>query len=1417
MWVQILKLTIVLSVFSVASCLVVDPCQRQPFRATCDSLMHGRLMGRSQFVLRFYRRENECVSYPFALCRGDKSHAQLFKRKEDCELACLAKPTAKPLPPTSQPVNPYTKKFTSAHVFASMQTPSFKEVIVTTNLPSTGFPETASPTKLTKCQERRLLAQQSHRPTKGKVDIQTAVIYECTPDGAFEQVQCHHASGVCWCVNEDGYEIANTRTQGGNVRPDCSGRPLSTTATTKSWTTSTRKAPMVRCSNGAPAVDSVGRLLNCFIEQCPSGYRCAIQESEAVCCPDKESNSVASNLISPSNVCDLPKDRGSCSKFELRFYFNSEFKECKYFFYGGCGGNGNNFKELSQCEKTCGRSIDVKQPSSDKHVETSPANDIDEDKRCDQPKDAGPCAGRFIRWYWNRFTSSCEVFVYSGCKGSGNNFGSREQCVEMCGSKQVTTSTPEVTTPAIATQLTTAAKPRVSTVARISPVTVSTTTKATSSQKPLTTSPPVTVTMSSASTVKSTEVYEKKIERKEEKCKNEQCSLECIEITNSKGCIECMCPQTEVADGKPLVTKQPAGTLTTQLKTTTVVEGTTSAVPSSANNRSKALRPPSIEKCLLPLDVGPCNGPAQPRWGFNQATNRCERFDYTGCGGNMNHFYSLKECNILCAKHSNNVLTLSSYWQLFSLVVPRPYEANVVPTMLTPIVATDSTSAEKINEDVEPVCALPRDSGPCMNFVIKWFYNAVTGKCERFQYGSCGGNNNNFDSMEACNSRCVSGIQSVGIQVPDACAQEKDSGPCEGYNVRFYYNGRSMRCELFVYGGCGGNSNNFESKEACDETCPVYEKVWKQSLPSFGGQPFTRPTLSSSTVTPSTESKLTNAISAAKRPVFDLPEIDITDHSEQTVPTEPYSESSTILPVSYGEPGIEVSMVGSEQTPMCPNGLPSKVDSQGQVILCLPGKALCPPASSCYFNGIDFFCCPMEEMGALPLSPSSDRNSVDEHAAIDYGKRSKRQLPISTVELTAPSMLPNLPVVSPLRAPSLGTPYQIGSASQSIAQNYQRSQVVNGIFGPRSDYHYTIPQPPTLGVGFLGATGGRPDYCELPKNPGPCKGSHLRYYYDPGFDDCRLFYYGGCQGNRNNFGTAEVCRKECVRRAKIISCPGGLLPLGGKNNPITCGPTAGGINCPEGFFCQKGMFPLCCPLDGSTKDLPPGAPDLVPPPPKMMPPPFAIEPPPSPSSKGLMESIDRNEVAAVQMVPNEQTAMSSRLGLSQSRWTAFPKQKQYLLTPFVGEQPNVFLGSGKFHAETMKAQPLATAFVQDTRRLPQLRSEGSQLAVFVRPEQQLRAANPNVPANLLSSQSISAGFQQENGNIPPLCSFAPDQGRVCNGTEGQTRSRDFYYYDRTQRECIPLKYAGCGGNDNRFSSRNDCYRVCHRGLLPVGN
>ncbi|MCB9553322.1 MAG: hypothetical protein H6705_15865 [Myxococcales bacterium] len=53
----------------------------------------------------------------------------------------------------------------------------------------------------------------------------------------------------------------------------------------------------------------------------------------------------------------------------------------------------------------------------------------------------------------------------------------------------------------------------------------------------------------------------------------------------------------------------------------------------------------------------------------------------------------------------------------------------------------------------------------------------------------------------------------------DLCALPPESGDCDGAFPRWYFNDDSGQCEEFVYGGCGGNGNNFETREACEARC----------------------------------------------------------------------------------------------------------------------------------------------------------------------------------------------------------------------------------------------------------------------------------------------------------------------------------------------------------------------------------------------------------------------------------------------------------------------------------------------------------------------------------------------------------------------------------------------------------------------
>uniref|UniRef100_A0A8C2YCN1 Tissue factor pathway inhibitor n=1 Tax=Coturnix japonica TaxID=93934 RepID=A0A8C2YCN1_COTJA len=54
---------------------------------------------------------------------------------------------------------------------------------------------------------------------------------------------------------------------------------------------------------------------------------------------------------------------------------------------------------------------------------------------------------------------------------------------------------------------------------------------------------------------------------------------------------------------------------------------------------------------------------------------------------------------------------------------------------------------------------------------------------------------------------------------PNLCYHDKDPGICRGFFSRYFYNKETKKCELFMYGGCLGNRNNFRSLEECQATC----------------------------------------------------------------------------------------------------------------------------------------------------------------------------------------------------------------------------------------------------------------------------------------------------------------------------------------------------------------------------------------------------------------------------------------------------------------------------------------------------------------------------------------------------------------------------------------------------------------------
>lgn len=51
------------------------------------------------------------------------------------------------------------------------------------------------------------------------------------------------------------------------------------------------------------------------------------------------------------------------------------------------------------------------------------------------------------------------------------------------------------------------------------------------------------------------------------------------------------------------------------------------------------------------------------------------------------------------------------------------------------------------------------------------------------------------------------------------CDQGPDPGLCRAFLPMWWYNAKTDKCEEFIYGGCGGNDNRYETRRDCEETC----------------------------------------------------------------------------------------------------------------------------------------------------------------------------------------------------------------------------------------------------------------------------------------------------------------------------------------------------------------------------------------------------------------------------------------------------------------------------------------------------------------------------------------------------------------------------------------------------------------------
>ena len=104
-------------------------------------------------------------------------------------------------------------------------------------------------------------------------------------------------------------------------------------------------------------------------------------------------------------------------------------------------------------------------------------------------------------------------------------------------------------------------------------------------------------------------------------------------------------------------------------------------------------------------------------------------------------------------------------------------------------------------------CASKPKRGPCKAKIQRYYFDEKQHRCKKFTYGGCGGNSNNYKTKQECFDTCGD------------CDSEPDTGPCKAISPRFYFDQDHETCKRFDYGGCGGNNNNYPTKKYCSTTC----------------------------------------------------------------------------------------------------------------------------------------------------------------------------------------------------------------------------------------------------------------------------------------------------------------------------------------------------------------------------------------------------------------------------------------------------------------------------------------------------------------------------------------------------------------------------------------------------------------------
>ncbi|ULT92782.1 hypothetical protein L3Y34_010106 [Caenorhabditis briggsae] len=1128
-----MRLCVLLLAALVVATEAVDPCKRQPFRGRCPS-QNGETPKRSQFVLRYYLRNGECVSYPYGHCATDPSEPNLYRYKEECEDACISNAPANLGVPKST-TEDYQKEILAKEVkrvefYATSTSPPPQNVY---SLPVTTTEPPVTTTSYTYPTTRTTQGYQTYPTTRSTTTTQATTTEDPQPfefhednTATSEQVDEqpfnfneHDLGTQPITVTSNNQETTETTTSTAQVTTTTEASTTTTervttttevtteeptttteqvTTTTEAETTTTTEEPTTTTEKPITEEVTTTRMsttTETTTTQAPTTTRISTTTQRRQTQTTTEAETTTTPAATTTTE-DVPTTRAPRTECERR-RASASSSSIRGGFVPVCTPSGDF--ERVQCETNgrqcfCVNTQGIEVPNSRTRDGSRPdcytiqSSRQVNTKECVGASTPGPCHGSFQRFFYNEDSQKCEQFNYSGCGGNGNNYESREACEDRCAPPPVGLPKCEI-------------------------------------GEPLKTKIGVPVN-----------------------CAKTDCpsGYRCSVVQHSSVC----CPENNKAVG---------------LQT---------------NGRAS--------RCALPKERGPCDK-YELRFYFNADLNECKYFFWGGCEGNQNNFERVEDCEASCGVQKSGVTNRPNTeirttqgiritpnggklsWEETSEedeptttpLAPAPTTARQTPRAsvqttqrVTAPPATTTTRASRIQatrgpasivaeeseEEEEEVteepddeeekeqplhvqppvpqqntvllggiddmttdsvnrCLHPQDPGNCRGQFVRWFFDDKTKTCDVFTYTGCQGNGNNFASKEECMAICHK-PEPTPSATPDfsqVCSNYVDAGECNGVFERFAFDSETQDCRVFTYGGCGGNGNNFATMNECRSRC----------------------------------------VTAVKKPPVSTCEADI-DVGECAGVFSRFAFDKSInacRSFTYGGCGGNANNFATLQecTNKCVN------------------RPVCPEAPACDTNrcqlvndrsGCPFCSCPPVKQASppgtitssprdtLPNCPALDRSACHEPCMMFHNRQGCEECVcpqtaptpphVPTRPLTTPG-LPQPPASSSRRV-EVGPPAPRTTEAAPPAPSAQppRQFAVNTVEHQQVKPDQFPSLPRTIAAQIE-------EKCLQPVEPGPCKNFADRWYFNVDDGTCHPFKYGGCAGNRNHFFTQKECEVHCAR------------------------------------------------------------------------------------------------------------------------------------------------------------------------------------------------------------------------------------------------------------------------------------------------